>query len=94
LDVDIEGLRKSAIRIRTPLIAVDHAVQQELPRLTVTAPGWDFSPALGEASARWQDYLRELTLRVRKLGDDLLVSANELEATDQAAARSFNFPVR
>ncbi|BEL05266.1 hypothetical protein Q0Z83_034570 [Actinoplanes sichuanensis] len=96
MDVDIEGLRRTAIRIRTPLVAVDHAIGRELPRLTVTGPaaGWDFAPTLGETSARWSDYLRDLTLRVRALGDDLSTSANELEASDQTAARSFNFPVR
>jgi hypothetical protein len=95
VSVDIEGLRKTGVRIKTPMVAVDQAVNQELAHLTVGAGAgsWDSVPALGEAAARWSDYLRDLALRIRKTGEDLLTSADEFEAADQAAAHSFNIPV-
>ncbi|MBO3741498.1 hypothetical protein [Actinoplanes flavus] len=95
VSVDIEGLHATGIRIRTPLVGVDHAISQELPRLTVAggAASWDAAPVVQETAARWSDYLRDLTLRTRRLGDDLIATADEFKAADQASAHSFNIPI-
>jgi hypothetical protein len=95
VDVDIEGLRRTGVKIKTPLISVDSAIQKELPHLSVSgsAAGWDTVPALGDTAMRWSDYLRDLGLRVRKVGEDLLTTADQFEAAEQQAVHSFNFPI-
>ncbi|GGN85477.1 hypothetical protein GCM10010112_65930 [Actinoplanes lobatus] len=93
--IDVEGLRRTGVRVRTPLIAVDHAIEQAVPHLTVAgrAAEWGTAPVLSGAAAGWRAHLNGLAQRVRKLGDDLVASADEFEAADRAAAGSFHVPV-
>ncbi|MBB3100293.1 hypothetical protein FHR83_008015 [Actinoplanes campanulatus] len=95
MHIDVEGLRRTGVRVSTPLIAVDQAIEQAVPRLTVSGPAaeWGTAPVLAEAAAGWRTHLNGLAQRVRKLGDDLVASADEYEAADRAAAGSFNVPV-
>ncbi|MBW6433395.1 hypothetical protein KZ829_06510 [Actinoplanes hulinensis] len=92
--IDIEGLRRTGIRIATPLVTVEGAINQQVTHLTVSGPaaGWESAPALADASNAWRNHLNELSQRVTRFGADLVASADEFEAADRAAASSFNIP--
>jgi hypothetical protein len=86
--VDIPGLTKVGSNVTHSAEAFDKAHSSHAETLAPGSayPGWATGASLAGAADAWSTFMKNLADQVRTFGENLTTTANEYQATDNAAA--------
>jgi hypothetical protein len=87
LDVDVPGLQNAAAEVRATAAGLRDATATAEDRMAPPGlPGSDAAAAARAAAPAWQAELRRLTAELEAFGAALNAAAQQITATDRAAA--------
>ncbi|MFI5931826.1 hypothetical protein [Actinoplanes sp. NPDC051494] len=93
--VDLPGVTKVGTAVDDAAKVLDTAYTDYTPKLAGASAltGWATGPQLTSGAQTWTTYLADLRGDVRGYGEDLVQSAKDYQATDEAAAAAVQQPM-